>query len=71
MLKIIGISKQARQAGNQADRLVEALLTTQEVFGEALPNHPLFRQAVTESLDRLLRYGVRTSLASHIFRALD
>ncbi|MGQ9368527.1 mannitol dehydrogenase family protein [Azospirillum sp. ST 5-10] len=49
----------ADEAGPVAGRLAPALLAVSEIFGEALPRNPVFVQAVTTALERLLAKGAR------------
>ena len=58
------LTQLATEAGSDAASLAPALLSVTEVFGTDLPRHPRFRSEVTEALDRLLRQGVRQSLAA-------
>jgi fructuronate reductase len=44
-------------AAGRPDRLVESLLSIEEIFGKDLPRHEYFRAAVLGHLTSLLRYG--------------
>jgi fructuronate reductase len=49
-------------AGPVPDRLVPALLSLPEIFGNDLPSHPRFTEAVTDALRRLYEIGARRAV---------
>jgi fructuronate reductase len=52
----------ALSAGLVADRLAEALLGVEAIFGRDLPRNPRFTEPVTQALDRLIRLGAHASV---------
>ncbi len=52
----------ADSAGPQPERLAPALLGVAAVFGDDLPAHPRFREAVTEALTTLTTSGARQAV---------
>lgn len=56
------LRKRADAAGLDASRLAPALLSIESIFGRHLVQNPAFTNAVTSSLDSLIRYGARETL---------
>jgi fructuronate reductase len=63
------LRKRADAAGLVAETLAPSLINIEAIFGKDLPAHQGFVDAVTESLDHLIKHGVRHTLSKSVRHA--